>query len=211
MVISPSIASGNLMRIEDDVRYICNAFPALHIDIEDGVYLENISFGFKLAKMICAAADKPVSLHLMVQEPMRWITEVRQCGAANTFIHLEHLAEPVAVLQAYQQAGIRTGLGLSSRDQRENTWQPLLEWVDAVLVLTSDIDDPEQHYSPKLAEFAKMLAKCSGKQVWVDGAIDFPMLQELEDAGIYAAVMGRAIFRDRVNACQKAVVWNPHI
>ena len=211
MIISPSIASADLLHAADEVRFICEHFPDLHADIEDGVHLDNISFGFKFARMICEAATRPVSLHLMVNDPIHWIPDVQRCGATVTFVHLDHLRDPAAVLGAYLRAGICVGLGLSSRDLRCNVWKTLLAQVDAVLVLTSDIEDPEQRFVPALADFAGELARHSGKQVWVDGAIDFPMLAGLEDAGVYAAVMGRAVFRDKVNACREAETWYPHI
>ena len=211
MIISPSIASGDLLHAADEVGFICEHFPNVHVDIEDGVHLNNISFGFKFAHRVCGAASKPVSMHLMVNDPVFWIPDVQRCGAAVTFVHFDHLHDPIAALDAYQRAGIPVGLGLSSRDFQHNTWNQLLAQVESVLVLTCDIDDPSQCFVPYLADFSKDLARHSGKQVWVDGAIDFPMLAGLEDAGVYAAVMGRAVFRDKVNARREAETWNPHI
>ena len=196
MIISPSIASADLLHAAEEVRFICGHFPDLHVDIEDGVHLDNISFGFRLARMICEAATRPVSLHLMVNDPIHWIPDVQRCAAA---------------LDAYRRAGIPVGLGLSSRDLHRGDWKALAAQTDAVLMLTCDIDDPAQRFVPELADFACELARHSGKRVWVDGAIDFPMLAGLEDAGVYAAVMGRAVFRDKVNACREAETWNPHI
>ena len=207
MIISPSLASGGLMHAADEIHYICRNFAELHLDIEDGVHLPNISFGFRFAQEACALAKRPVSLHLMVSDPLRWLEDVRRCGAAYAFLHLDHIPEAEAVLEAYQAAGIPTGLGLSGRDLKKGGWEGPLSRVDAVLVLTSDIDAPAQPYVPELAEFAKELARRPGRRVWVDGAVDFPVLEDLERAGIYAAVMGRAIFRDKENACQKAGKW----
>lgn len=207
MIISPSLASGNLMHAAVDIRYICRNFPELHLDIEDGVHLPNISFGFRFAREACALARRPVSLHLMVSDPLRWLEDVRRCAAAYTFLHLDHIPEAEAVLDAYQAAGIPTGLGLSSRDLRKGGWEKPLSRVDAALVLTADIDDPAQAYEPELAQFAKELARRPGLRVWVDGGVDFPVLEDLERAGVYAAVMGRAIFRDKKSACQRAGKW----
>lgn len=210
MILSPSIASGDLLHASEEIDFLCRNFPDLHVDIEDGVHLHNISFGFKFARRICETATRPISLHLMVNDPLSWVSEVKSCGAAITFVHLDHLKEPLAVLEAYRAAGIPVGLGLSSRDLRDDVWRTLIEKVDAVLMLTCDIDDPKQCYVPELARFARELARQSDKQVWVDGAIDFPMLPELAGDGVHAAVMGRAIFRDRVNACREAETWNFH-
>jgi len=207
MRISPSLASGDLMDAADEIRYICRNFPELHLDIEDGVYLPNISFGFRFARRACALAERPVSLHLMVTSPLRWLEDVKRCGAAYTFLHLDHIPDAAAVLEAYRAAGIHTGLGLSGRDLKKGGWEKLLSQVDAALVLTTDMDDPAQLYNPALAEFARELARRPGLRVWVDGAVDFPVLEDLERAGIFAAVMGRAIFRDKKSACQKAGKW----
>ena len=208
MLISPSLASGDLMRAAEEIRFICRNFSELHLDIEDGVHLPNISFGFRLAREACALAEKPVSLHLMVSDPLRWLEEVKDCGAAHTFLHLDHIPDAGAVLKAYRAADIPVGLGLSSRDLRRGGWEEQLRQADAVLVLTCDIDDPAQAYVPELAGFAMDLARSSGRKVWVDGAVDFPVLEELAHAGIHAAVMGRAIFRDKKAACRMAGKWS---
>ena len=148
MIISPSIASADLLHAAEEVRFICGHFPDLHVDIEDGVHLDNISFGFRLARMICEAATRPVSLHLMVNDPIHWIPDVQRCGAAVTFVHLDHLRDPAAALDAYRRAGIPVGLGLSSRDLHRGDWKALAAQTDAVLMLTCDIDDPAQRFVP---------------------------------------------------------------
>ena len=131
MIISPSIASADLLHAAEEVRFICGHFPDLHVDIEDGVHLDNISFGFRLARMICEAATRPVSLHLMVNDPIHWIPDVQRCGAAVTFVHLDHLRDPAAALDAYRRAGIPVGLGLSSRDLHRGDWKALAAQTDA--------------------------------------------------------------------------------
>ncbi len=208
MIISPSLVSGDLMHAADEIRFICRNFDELHLDIEDGVHLPNISVGFRFAREACALAEKPVSLHLMVSNPLCWLEDVRQCGAAYTFLHLDHVRSPGAVLSAYRAAGVPVGLGLSGRDLRGGEWEALLPQVETALVLTSDIDDTAQPYRPEMAAFAMELAQRPNLRVWVDGAVDFPALEELSQAGIHAAVMGRAIFRDKKAACRMAGKWS---
>lgn len=199
MILSPSLASGDPLRFGDEIRFIEKNFRDLHVDIEDGVYLPYSSLGFNIAKKLCAEVRGPRSLHLMVQDPLHWIEDVRACRPDRLFIHLDHLEDPVHVLQAYRNAGLSPGLGLSDRDLNRDIG-PILSQVSRVLVLTARIDDPAQAYDSALEDFAADIAEKRGMEVWVDGGVSFEDIPRLESRSISAAVMGRAVFRDRAAA-----------
>ena len=191
--ISPSVASSDLLHVSDTIRYVDENYSDIHLDIEDGVYLPNISFGFRLAKAVCAATRSERSLHLMVHDPLFWIEDVRACSPERCFVHLDHRSDAEAVLQAYRRAGIPVGLGLSNRDLGRDLSE-LLPLVDTALVLTAVIEDPLQRYSSELEDFAASLVPHL-REVWVDGGVKFTDLERLEQRGLHAAVMGRAVFQ----------------
>ncbi len=193
--ISPSIASSDLLHVADNIRFIDENFQDIHIDIEDGVYLPNISFGFKLAKAICRESSSTKSLHIMVHDPLFWISDIKECKPDRVFIHVDHVKDPASTLQTYKDAGIPVGLGLSNRDLNRDIL-PLLAFVDKVLVLTAVIEDAQQQYKQELERFAGRLVN-SRREVWVDGGIKHQNLSRLSEMGIYTAVMGRAVFCDK--------------
>lgn len=194
--ISPSIASADLLHLREEIEFVDSHFEKIHIDIEDGVYLPNISFGFKLARAVCQASVSHKSLHIMTQDPLRWLPDIANCRAEIVFIHIDHLKDPVLTLEKFLASGITVGLGVSNRDiGRDLT--PLLKRVSSALVLTAEIEDPLQKYSPALAQFAGKLAETFHKEVWVDGGVTDTALPELAAMGIHTAVMGRAVFQNK--------------
>ncbi len=199
MIISPSLASGDPRCFGEEIRFIERCFDDLHVDIEDGVYLPYSSLGFNLAKKLCAGMTGPRSMHLMVHDPLHWIEDVKACGPDRLFIHLDHVEDPVGVLQAYRNAGLTPGLGLSDRDMGRDIGG-LLGQVRHALVLTARIDDPLQAYDTVLEDFAAEIAARSGAETWVDGGVSFRDISRLESRGLAAAVMGRGVFQDRTAA-----------
>ncbi|MDR2211233.1 MAG: hypothetical protein LBO65_07220 [Spirochaetaceae bacterium] len=201
MFISPSAASGDVLNLEAEVRFAEEHFAHVHIDVEDGVYLHNISFGFKTAQRICESTGAYKSLHLMLHDPAAWIREVSQCKADIVFVHVDHLPDPAEVLFRYKEAGINVGLGLSGRDlenKRGLDYRPVLAAVSEVIILTARIDDPAQGYDGHLQEYAKGF--CASHAVWVDGGISADQFPDLKALGVTGVVMGRDIFNNK-KAC----------
>lgn len=123
----------------------------------------------------------------------------------DVFIHTDHLENPKQVIAAFQKKGFHTGLGVSNRDlDRDLT--ALLDQVDSVLVLSAFIEDPLQRYSETMDQFIRDLAGKGRWQVWVDGGVTRERLPYLKNEGIYAAVMGRAIFQDRETVTKSPLV-----
>ena len=194
MYISPSIASSNQLKLMDSMDYINNNFEEIHVDIEDGNYIpDNISFGFKTARAICGYSQVPVSMHLMVNDPMKWIEDVRSCNPYITFLHTDHIENPVEVLRQYKKVGLNVGLGLSNHDLKRNI-DTLLNETCNIIMLTASIEDHNQLFDYKLVEYAKSFVD-QGFRVWLDGGIKKEYFDVLKRMGFHAAVMGRAIFQ----------------
>jgi ribulose-phosphate 3-epimerase/protein sgcE len=201
MFISPSLASADVLNLEQEARFAEKHFSHIHMDVEDGVYLHNITFGFKTVERICALTNAFVSLHLMMHNPAGWIREVSQCKADIVFVHVGHLPDPAGVLGAYRETGINAGLGLCDRDLENKhnlDYKPLFNAVSEILLLTARIDDPVQKYDPELHEYAKKL--CTSHRVWVDGGVRGEQLPSLREIGVKGVVMGRSVFQDKERA-----------
>jgi len=129
MLISPSIASSNLLCLQE-VEFAHRHFRQLHIDVEDGVAVPNITLGMGVCREICRRwRESRRSLHLSVLNPMAYLERVRDCQADIVFLQVSHLPNPREVLAAYREAGVPLGLAVSNRDE-PGRWEPLLDEVE---------------------------------------------------------------------------------
>lgn len=203
MIVSPSIASGDPLRIAQDLDFIDRYFDSVHIDIEDGNAVRNISFGFKTAIAVCdysSSADK--TIHLEVTDPLVYIDKIKQCKADVIFIQADALADPVSVMKQLIEEGITTGVNLSNLDMDRPCRQQLLDLTDYVLINTTHHDDPAQICDERMLEYAVELAE-QNKKVWIDGGITIDIYEKVKDSKIYAAVMGRGVFGNRQLAVER--------
>ena len=202
MIVSPSIASGDPLRIAQELDFIDKYFDSVHIDIEDGNAVRNISFGFKTAIAVCdysVSSDK--TMHLEVTNPLEYIDKIKQCKVDAVFIQADALSDPVFVTRRMIEEGIPTGVNLSNLDMGKPYLEELLEMTDDVLVNTTHHDDPAQICDEAMLDYALRLA-AEGKKVWIDGGITAEIFERHKDSDIYAAVMGRGVFGNKEKAIE---------
>ena len=101
MLISPSIASSDLLHLEEETVFAAHHFGQIHIDIEDGTIVPNITMGMKVCQEVCEKwKDAYRSIHLSVLEPLKYLERVKKCKADIVFLALNHLEHPCEVLEA---------------------------------------------------------------------------------------------------------------
>ncbi len=198
MLVSPSIASADVLNVAAEVRYIDKYFDNIHIDIEDGVAVGGISFGMKMARGICSiSTSREKTMHLEVLNPLDYLEDVLVCNCDVTFIQVSHLSKPMAVIEKFAKAGVRVGVNLCDEDLDRSDLKDLMEASDNILVNTTAHWDPEQNYLKDMEEFAVELARLQKKRVWIDGCVTYETFERLRNSGIYCAVIGRGIFKDK--------------
>lgn len=194
MKISPSIASSlDLLNLEKEIEFIDKHFDSIHLDIEDGVAVNNISFGFKFAKAICEkSVSKEKTVHLEVMNPSRYIETIKNIKADIIFVQIDVLENPIEEIIKFKENNINVGINVSNLDLNREYLPRVLELSDDVLVNTTHHDDFKQICDPEMIDFAKKLSKT--KKVWIDGGVTWEIYNSLKESGIYEAIMGRAIF-----------------
>lgn len=206
MKISPSIASSNLLHVAKEIDFVDQHFNNLHLDIEDGNAVRSISIGFKLGKMICFySKSEEISMHLEVLHPLDFLDEIKACQADVVFIQVDCQRQPLDIIKEFQRHAIPTGINLSNLDLDRLDLPELLNSTDMVLINTTHHDDPKQICDLIMLDFALNLAN-QGKKVWVDGGITAEIYRQIKDSNIYAAVMGRAIFKNKEKAIEQFTV-----
>lgn len=196
--ISPSIASADPLALKGAVELVerCG-YEDLHIDIEDGNFIPNITFGMKTVRALRDATSLPFSFHLMALRPETYLEEILALAPSIVFAHIEALAYPSDFAARLLQKGVRSGLALNPKTPIE----PLvyvLENIDAVLIMTSEPDGRGQDFLPAMIEKIRVARRLvPSLEIWADGGIRTSQLEELELRGVNVAVMGRAVFEEK--------------
>lgn len=200
MIVSPSIASANLLRIGEEVNYVNKYYNEIHIDIEDGVVVSGISFGMKMAKAIKERAKVEISLHLEVLHPLAYLDQIAELSPDYVFVQTDHIPDALEVIHAFKGKGLNVGLAVGNRDIQRN-YSDVFEATDIALVSTAMHEDMQQRYRSELGNYALKLSE-SGKKVWIDGGVTKDVYISLSQSSIYASVMGRGVFNDEKLAAE---------
>lgn len=195
MKISPSIASANQLRLEEEVRRVeKEGYLDLHIDIEDGNFIPNISFGFKTIKSLRNITDLPFSFHLMVTRPNIYIEDLIHLKPSIIFAHVEALDYILEYLHSVQKLGAKAGLAFNPKTPIE-PYLYAIKKADGILIMTSEPDGKGQEFIPSMIKKAEIVRDYGNSlEIWADGGITKDKLKSLKNSGFTHIVMGREIF-----------------
>lgn len=192
MKICPSIASCDVMRIEQTAKRLEKEYGHIHIDIEDGNFINNITFGMKVVKGIAEIVKCELSIHLMVTDPLQYLEEIAEVNPFILFIHPDCTKYPKYIINSYRKAGIRVGIALNPAIELKSYRYLLEENIEDILIMMCEPDRRGQEYIPYMERKVKECLE-EGFNVWVDGAISKEKAKELSDRGVQNFIMGRAI------------------
>ncbi len=199
MLVSPSLLSADFGNLERDVKMV-NATDAtyIHIDIMDGVFVPNISFGFPVLKYIKKAAEKPLDVHLMIVEPQKFINEVKAMGAEIMTVHYEACMHLDRVIHQIKDMGMKAGVSLNPSTP-VSLLKNIIGDIDVVLLMSVNPGFGAQKFIPytldKVRELRALIDSTGSKAIIeIDGGVNADTGKLLAEAGCDMLVAGNYVF-----------------
>lgn len=197
--VSPSVLSADFTRLGNDIEML-NGSEAdyIHIDVMDGVFVPNISFGFPVMKAISRIAAKPLDVHLMITDPARYVNEVKDCGGDIMTVHIEACTHLHRVVQQIKQAGMKAGVSLNPATP-VCMLADIITDIDLVLLMSVNPGFGGQKFIPntiKKVHETRALIESAGSHalIEIDGGVNLTTGAQLAEAGADMLVAGNFVF-----------------
>lgn len=198
-LIAPSLLSANFLNLQADIEML-NQSEAdwLHLDIMDGVFVPNISFGFPVIDTLKTVTEKPLDVHLMIVQPEKFVTQIARAGAYMMNVHYEACTHLHRVVQEIKKQGMKAGVTLNPHTP-VSLLEDILEELDMVLLMSVNPGFGGQKFiEPTVSKTSKLkemiLRKNLQTLIEVDGGVNLETGKRLVDAGADVLVAGSFVF-----------------
>jgi ribulose-phosphate 3-epimerase len=198
-LIAPSILAADFANLQRDIEMI-NKSEAdwIHVDIMDGVFVPNISFGFPVVEAVNKHAQKPLDVHLMIVDPDRYLQQFKNAGAANITVHLEACTHLHRTIQSIKQLGCKAGVAVNPHTSVQ-LLDDIIADIDMVLIMSVNPGFGGQHFIPNTLKKIKELKALSAERnpdllIEIDGGVSLNNAAQLLEAGANVLVAGNFVF-----------------
>lgn len=199
MILAPSILSADFANLQRDIEMI-NASKAdwFHVDIMDGVFVPNISFGFPVLNAIKKHALKPLDVHLMIVQPERYVQQFKDAGADILSVHYEASTHLHRTIQAIRQTGMKAGVAINPHTN-VNVLEDIIADIDLVCMMSVNPGYGgqkfiENTYSKIILLRELIHRRNSHAKIEIDGGVDLQNASKLLQAGADVLVAGNTVF-----------------
>ena len=198
-LIAPSMLSADFLHLEKDVDMVNRLADIFHLDIMDGVFVPNLSYGFPIVEAMARRAEKPLDVHLMIVHPERYVDRFAAVGADMISFQLNAAENPSAVLAQIRSHGVKAGLVINPDIPVESLF-PYLKECDFVMLMGVYAGFGGQKYIPETTERLRILKDEIVRQgldvkLEVDGGVTPENVAEIVGAGVDIVVAGSAVFK----------------
>ena len=202
MLIAPSILSSDFSKLEEEIKAVEKAgADLLHLDVMDGHFVPNITFGAPVIKSIRKCTKLPFDVHLMIENPEKYIDDFLSSGADILTFHIESTEKVLENISKIKKSGKKVGISLKPKTDL-NEILPFLDKIDVVLVMSVEPGFSGQKFIPYTVEKIKKLRKVMDERnlsttIEVDGGINPETVNIVKEAGAEICVAGDSVFKSQ--------------
>ena len=198
-ILAPSILSADFANLQKDVEMINQSLADwIHVDVMDGVFVPNISFGFPVIKSIKKHSKKPLDVHLMIVKPENYISQFRDAGADTLSIHFEASVHLHRSIQQIKQTEMKVGVAINPHTP-VSMLEPVIAEIDLICLMSVNPGFGGQKFIEstysRIAELKEIIVRNQSKaKIEIDGGVDLKNASKLIQAGADVLVAGNTVF-----------------
>lgn len=203
-ILSPSLLAADFSKLGEQINELNNNnIKYIHIDVMDGMFVPSVSFGMPVISSIRKCSKAVFDVHLMIEEPARYIEEFKKAGADLITVHIEACKHLNRTLDMIRQTGLKVGVALNPSTPLDSL-KYVLDMVDMVLIMSVNPGFGGQSYIDNITDKIKELKTIIDERnldidIQVDGGINKDNIKSIYDAGANVIVAGTAVFKGNIS------------